>query len=101
MTKAASKRYRAYIASQPCCVCGTDQAVDWHHVIGCGLGGMGMKAPDWATIPLCYQHHMGDNGIHKIGVITWQNKYGHQLEFLGRTLVFTHLEGKINIEVTA
>lgn len=29
--------------------------------------GMAQRASDWLVIPLCYQHHQGDNGIHGHG----------------------------------
>lgn len=44
------------VKTQPCCVCG-QQADDPHHIIGHGMGGMGTKAHDLFTIPLCRQHH--------------------------------------------
>ena len=31
--------------------------IECAHVEGSGTGGMGSKADDWATIPLCHFHH--------------------------------------------
>ena len=38
-------------------------AIECAHVEGSGTGGMGMKADDWATIPLCHLHHATRHGI--------------------------------------
>jgi len=66
--------YLQYIASLPCCVCGAmDGTVIYHHV---EAGGVGTKCSDYMTIPLCADHHTGDNGIHPLGRKTWAAKFG-------------------------
>lgn len=42
------------------------------------------KNNDWLTIPLCHNHHQGAQGIHTIGVLTWEEQFGSQLSFLDR-----------------
>ncbi|MEQ5350179.1 DUF968 domain-containing protein, partial [Proteus genomosp. 6] len=68
-----------------CCVCG-QQADDPHHIIGHGMGGMGTKAHDLFTIPLCRTHH---DELHR-DPKQWEATYGNQLEllfsFLNRSL---------------
>lgn len=50
-------KYLAWVRKQNCCACDMP-ADDAHHIIGTGgMSGMGMKAPDWATMPLCRLHH--------------------------------------------
>ena len=52
-----SKRYIDWIKTQRCIVCFKE--AEPHHIIGVGnMSGMGMKAPDWAVMPLCHEHHM-------------------------------------------
>ena len=52
-----SKKYLKWVKSLPCCMCGGGSE-DAHHIIGRGhLGGMGTKAPDNYTMPVCRQHH--------------------------------------------
>lgn len=44
--------------------------------------GIGQKASHWLTIPLHVDYHVGDQGIHKIGVKTWEAHYGRQVDLL-------------------
>lgn len=58
--------YRQFIQAHPCCVCGNPET-DWHHVQEEYHGKMGGKESDFQTVPLCFNHHLGDEGIHTIG----------------------------------
>lgn len=52
-----------------------------HHKTGCGLG---KKASDLLTIPLCnYHHQKGQRGfaIHR-GVFVWEEKFGRQEDLI-------------------
>ena len=62
--------------------------VDVHHPIGCEWRGMGQKASDFETIPLCHEghHQFGRNAIHQMGKRPWEAKYGSQRELLEQTL---------------
>ena len=51
-----SKKYLAWVKTQPCVITG-EPAHDPHHGIGLKLGGMGTKAPDWATMPVTRISH--------------------------------------------
>lgn len=52
-----NKKYLDWVRRQPCACCGAP-GDDAHHIIGIGgMSGMGMKAPDWATMPMCRIHH--------------------------------------------
>lgn len=73
--------YLQWVKSQPCCVCNSI-ADDAHHLIGHGQGGMGTKAHDLFTIPLCRIHH---SELHK-DPNGWEREHGSQLYFLFRIL---------------
>ncbi|WP_109402775.1 DUF968 domain-containing protein [Proteus terrae] len=80
-----NSQWLQWVKTQPCCVCG-QQADDPHHIIGHGMGGMGTKAHDLFTIPLCRQHH---DELHRDPKL-WEANYGNQIEllfsFLNRSL---------------
>jgi hypothetical protein len=46
--------YLAYVRSMACCICGAPSPSDPHHF---GPGGMGLKADDRRTVPLCRRCH--------------------------------------------
>ncbi|MBI6192207.1 DUF968 domain-containing protein [Providencia rettgeri] len=73
--------YLQWVKSQPCCVC-ISIAHDAHHLIGHGQGGMGTKAHDLFTIPLCRIHH---SELHK-DPNEWEREHGSQLVLLFRFL---------------
>ena len=57
--------YRAFIRSQPCCVCETLYSVECSHT---GPRGLGTKASDLDGIPLCRRHHRtGKLSYHTLG----------------------------------
>lgn len=48
-----------------------------------------MRASDFLALPICFHHHQGAEGIHQLGVNTWEHEFGDQawhLERMGRTL---------------
>lgn len=51
-----SADFISWVKKQPCMCCG-QPADDAHHLIGWGQGGVGTKAHDVFTIPLCRKHH--------------------------------------------
>ena len=63
---AAGARYMGEIASLGCVVCrrhgATGTAVEVHHV----AEGSGSRS-DFATVPLCSEHHRGGAGLHGMG----------------------------------
>jgi len=71
------------VAELPCAVCGI-HGVQVHH-IRTGVG-MGRRASDFETIPLCPEHHQGNTGIHGMGRKAFERKYGvTELELLEST----------------
>lgn len=83
------------VAALGCIVCGYRHATI-HHVHGGSMRGVisrgvGQKTSDWSVIPLCRDHHTGNNGVDRIGVETWETRFGSQLTHLMR--VFQLLDG--------
>lgn len=84
-----SVKYLQWVKSQPCCVCGATSD-DAHHLIGYGQSGMGTKAHDLFTIPLCRVHH---SELHK-DPKQWEYENGSQL-----VLLFKFLDRSIGLGV--
>lgn len=80
------KKRLALIAAMPCIACkvsGKNQVMrtEVHHLMGCGLG---LKASDLKTIPLCSYHHVKGNrgeAVHS-GVKSFEKVFGTQNELL-------------------
>ena len=77
-----------YISQMPCVVTGRTPSTV-HHCHGGSLtdigitGAMGQKTSDFLVIPLAFEFHVGDKGIDSgIGVRTWEQRYGTQLDHL-------------------
>jgi len=77
--KERSERFNA-LFEMGCAICGQPPQI--HHLIGTKWRGMGQKAHDMYTIPLCLNHHTGQQGIHKVGMRQWEFQYGTQEELL-------------------
>lgn len=80
-----NKQHLAKIAMMKCVACAIEKPkypnipgrLEIHHKTGCGLG---KKASDLLTIPLCnYHHQKGNRGfaIHR-GILDWEDKFGSQ-----------------------
>lgn len=70
-----SKAYLQWVKSQLCVIRGV-KADDAHHIIGHGQGGMGTKAHDLFTIPLCREEH---DALHR-DPSRWEEEHGTQIE---------------------
>jgi hypothetical protein len=55
LNKRPDTAYLAFVRARPCCHCGDTDRVEAHHT---GKRGMGQKAPDSTTVPLCHACHM-------------------------------------------
>lgn len=76
----AEKDWLSRVAALPCCICKC-AGVEVHH-IRTGVG-MGKRAGHYETIPLCFEHHMGNSGIHGLGRKAFERKYSiTELELL-------------------
>lgn len=82
-----SKKWLKWVKSQQCCGCGSS-ADDPHHIIGHGQGGMGTKAHDLFTIPLCRACHDALHAdMHK-----WEAEHENQI-----ILLFNFLDRSIGL----
>lgn len=68
------------LSEMGCFVCGSPPQI--HHLVGGCRRGVSQKAPDEQTIPLCQHHHTGAEGVHTLGVKTWEAHYGTQESML-------------------
>lgn len=74
------------VASLGCVVCkslGVSSPAIVHHLTGHPYRGIGHKASDAFTIPLCPEHH---NLLHR-GVDSFERQFGTQTELLERTIL--------------
>ena len=55
-------------------MCRANIAVVAHHVKTRGSGG-----GDGTIVPLCFEHHVGESGVHPLGVKTFRRKHGIDL----------------------
>ena len=70
----------ALVAELPCVICGA-WPVSVHHCISGRYGQR--KAPDSMTIPLCWNHHQGPEGIHT-SKDDWEALHGPDTHFLAQ-----------------
>ena len=97
MTKSEKNARFTALAAMGCIVCRVQHGfyvpACIHHLIGIKWRGMGKKATDEHTLPLCHAHHQGALGIHTIGMRPWERLFGTQellLETVNSTLRNTH-----------
>ena len=78
------REYMGKVAQLPCAICGV-YGVHVHH-IRTGIG-MGRRASDFDTIPLCPEHHTGGNGIHQLKSSGFYTRYKlDELDLLSMTI---------------
>lgn len=79
----AEREHMDKVAELGCVVCGWTAEV--HHITS-GVG-MGQRASNYETIPLCPTHHRNGGlgvAIHA-GKKTWESKHGRELDHLAET----------------
>jgi hypothetical protein len=72
------KAFLEYSRKQSCVCCGIANHSEVHHLKEAGLTGTGLKAPDWASIPLC----SGNNGCHKLYHQKGKNIVYNELDYI-------------------
>lgn len=78
-----SKIHLAMVAALPCIVCGA-RPVEVHHIRN-GYG-MGQRASDLETIPLCPGHHRTGPDAFHAGPRTFEARFGTERELLARVV---------------
>lgn len=82
------KDYWSWLSNDVGCMVCKMRPASIHHCIGGSIADAGItramsrKNNDWLVIPLCYKHHQGAEGLHQIGVRTWENRFGSQVSFV-------------------
>ncbi len=89
-----SKKYLDWVKLLPSSI-SYKPAECYHHIIGHGVGGMGTKASDLFTLPLTFNEHTGNEGIHTHSVEWWENRWSSQWVHVAKTLKLAILEGII------
>ncbi len=79
-TKAESDHLN-WVASQPCMIPECSEPPCVHHI-----RILGEPRDHFKTIPLCYFHHQGSEGIHFLGKHIFREKYGHELTMLAELM---------------
>lgn len=83
-----AKRHMGKVAALGCILCreiGYGPTPANVHHIRTGIG-MGKRASDFDTIPLCPEHHQGATGIHGMGRKAWERHHGiTEIELLQKT----------------
>lgn len=59
---AEQKRFHNFLAEHGCFECGAPAAL--HHAVGSTARHNKIHIGQWWVIPLCYDHHQGQGGIH-------------------------------------
>jgi hypothetical protein len=80
---AAEREHMGRVAALGCIVCrklfSACSPAEVHHIReGTGNG----RASHYDTLPLCYLHHRGADGIHNIGTKRWHRRFWTELELL-------------------
>lgn len=77
---AAERRWIGRAVEHGCMVCLAP--AQWHHLRSgsAGIVGGGQRSAHTRGIALCERHHTGSDGIHQIGVETWEAKHGRQTD---------------------
>ena len=86
----AGREHMAKVAAMRCVCCGY-WPVEVHHCISDRYGQR--KASDFETVPLCWQHHLGPDGIHT-DKTRWEGEYGKDYDYL--PAVMDQIAGEFN-----
>ncbi len=90
MTKKERKIRFESLSEYGCVIC--MRPAEIHHLIGYKYSSLSKKADDSNTIPLCVEHHRGNQGIHHLGMRAWEKVFGTQeylLEVVNKRLTAT------------
>ena len=82
MTKKERKARFESLSEYGCIICMRPPEI--HHLIGYKYSSLSKKADDSNTIPLCVEHHRGQQGIHHMGMRVWEEVFGTQEQLLNK-----------------
>ena len=81
------EEHEDWLRHSPCMIC-IQWPVALHHPYGGSMVARGImkssneKVSDWLQLPICYDHHQGNEGIHTLGVKAWERKYEEQSDLV-------------------
>lgn len=79
---AAEREHMGRVAALGCLLCG--QPAEVHHIRE--GQGMAQRASNWLTVPLCPEHHRGNEGLHGLGERGFERRYRlGELDLLAQT----------------
>jgi len=81
-----SEKYKAFVRSHPCLICGSYDTIAHHESLG--LGMMGGKCPDSHCVPLCTKCHFD---YHNTGPPFW-DKHSIDIKMVILKLLTEYLE---------
>lgn len=81
----SEKDHLNWVASQGCMIPECLEPPSVHHI-----RILGEPRDHFKTIPLCYCHHQGSEGIHFLGKHVWREKYGHEIDMLNELTRLSH-----------
>ena len=79
----------ANIRKCPCAVCLKMPAGEAHHLQSSGERGMSLRSTDRWAVPLCFDHHTGANGVHRVASKRepeWFGTHGTDAVWLAKAL---------------
>ncbi len=83
--KKSDREYLSKVASIGCIICYRagypETPAEIHHIRDVGLG-LGVRNDHANTLPLCPNHHRGNDGVHGMGRKAWEKRFGTQWELL-------------------
>lgn len=83
--KKSDREYLSKVASIGCIICYQagypETPAEIHHIRDVGLG-LGVRNDHANTLPLCPNHHRGNDGIHGMGRKAWEKRFGTQWKLL-------------------
>ena len=72
--------YLAFIRLWPCLACQPGEQKKKTEAAHTGEHGLGIKAPDFCTVPLCEDHHRGPHGLDNLGPERFERWYNVDLK---------------------
>ena len=82
---AIEKAFQAWLKNRPCCISGVT-GVSVHHMYGSAFKHNKVLIGHLACIPLHYDFHQGDYGIHTIGTKPWVEAHDRQAVFFEKEM---------------
>ena len=91
MATKAERMHMDRVAQLGCYVCKAPATLLHIRNNGNGNVGMGRRSSHFEVIPLCYEHHQGNTGIH-LDKKNFIKKYGTEKEILDNVLLMVETE---------